>query len=59
RLPTPDSRLPTPTADNRQRAAGADNAQRATLMLFSLAMNAPLHEVNESTVCPVDSSLWL
>jgi len=27
-------------------------------MLFSAAMNA-FHEVNESTVCPVDSSLWL
>jgi hypothetical protein len=29
------------------------------LMLFSRAMNAPAREVNESTVCPVDSSLWL
>jgi hypothetical protein len=41
-----------PTDDNRQRGEAAP-------MLSSAAMNAPACEVNESTVCPVDSSLWL
>jgi len=40
------------------REAATDNARRRSV-LFSRAMNAPTREVNESTVCPVDSSLWL
>jgi hypothetical protein len=41
------------------RSIGLPLIGNQLLVLFSPAMNAPTCEVNESTVCPVGSSLWL